>query len=198
MNADDIREIIKLSHPNLSKLLSKVEPIEPLKPRPISVLDAISRIVIGQMLSRKAAQVIINNTIALSTKKKLSSVAHLSQRDLRLCGVSQRKAKTIHLFADCYRKNKSEIEKWRKLSPDLLYERVNSHWGLSNWSASMLGIFYFGIEDIFPYEDGSIKRAIKMLESSNTPIYPHLVSPFRSYLALYLWKFLDNQILVIE
>jgi DNA-3-methyladenine glycosylase II len=197
MNTHDIVRIITKSHPELIKLICRVDPVEPLFPRDISVLDAISHIVIGQMLSRKASQSIANKALKLSTEKKLPGIAYLSDTDLTNCGLSQKKIKTIHLFAEYYHKNKSEIENWRSLNSFNLYHEVGLHWGLSNWSASMLGIFYFGLEDIFPFEDGSIKRAIKSLESVNIQIFPQLAAPYRSYLALYLWKFLDKNLLDI-
>jgi DNA-3-methyladenine glycosylase II len=195
MNANFIKKLIQNSYPELSKLLAAVEPVEPLVPLPITVLDAVSHIVIGQMLSRKATKTIINKAVKLSINKKLPGIACLPDTDLRNCGVSGRKSKTIHLFADHYHKNKQKIENWRNLSPENLYNEVNSHWGLSDWSASMLGIFYFGLEDIFPFEDGSIKKALKNLHSINIFINPHLVAPYKSYLALYLWKLLDSNMI---
>jgi DNA-3-methyladenine glycosylase II len=194
MDTPGIIKIIQDSHPELNKFIARVDPVEPLTTLNISVLDAVSHIVIGQMLSRKAAQTIINKTVKLSIEKKLPGIGSLSDSELRLCGLSRRKAKSIYLFADFYHKNRSEIENWRNLSEADLYTQVRQHWGLSDWSAAMLGIFYFGLEDIFPFGDGSIKRAIKILESINIPINPQLVAPYRSYLALYIWKFLDNNL----
>lgn len=195
MNSSQIIKIIQGSHPGLNEFINLVDPVEPITPRDISVLDAVSHIVIGQMLSRKAAQAIINKTLNLSIQRNLPGTAYLSDTDLRGCGLSGRKAKTIRCFADFYHQNSSAVENWRNLSDKDLYTQVRRHWGLSNWSASMLGIFYFGFEDIFPFEDGSIKRVVKAFESINIPIRPQLVKPYRSYLALYLWKFLDNNLI---
>ena len=194
MEEKGIIKIIQDSHPELKKFIARVDTVERLTTCDISVLDAVSHIVIGQMLSRKAAKTIIDKTVKLSIEKKLPGIGSLSGTDLILCGLSRRKAKSISLFADFYHKNCSEIENWRNLSEADLYTQVRQHWGLSNWSAAMLGIFYFGLEDIFPFEDGSIKRAIKILESINIPINPQLVAPYRSYLALYMWKFIDNNL----
>jgi DNA-3-methyladenine glycosylase II len=163
--------------------------------RPMPVLEAISHIVIGQMLSRKVTKKIIDKARALSDEKKLPGISYLAEHDLKNCGISSRKAKTIQLFSQHYQQNVEKIENWRYLDAENLYIEVNRHWGLSYWSASMLGIFYFGMEDIFPFEDGSINRAMNKFKSLNIYISPQLVIPYRSYLALYLWKILDDNLI---
>ncbi|TPW11131.1 MAG: 3-methyladenine DNA glycosylase, partial [Halothiobacillaceae bacterium] len=73
---------------------------------------------------------------------------------------------------------------------------VERHKGLSRWSASMLGIFYFAMEDIYPEIDGTIMRVQRLLQGRNIELNPEAVSPYRSYLALYLWKLLDEGLLL--
>lgn len=77
-----------------------------------------------------------------------------------------------------------------------LFAEVNKHWGLSHWSASMLAIFYFGLEDVYPINDGSIKRVTSLLEQRGIIFEPEKAAPYRSYLALYLWEILDRKLIV--
>jgi len=72
---------------------------------------------------------------------------------------------------------------------------TNKHWGLSNWSASILAIFYFGFEDVYPENDGSIRRVTRLLEQKGITFDPEQASPYRSYLALYLWEILDRKMI---
>ena len=55
----------------------------------------------------------------------------------------------------------------------------------------MLAIFYFGFEDVYPLNDGSIKRVTNLLEQRGIKFEPEKAAPYRSYLALYLWAILD-------
>jgi DNA-3-methyladenine glycosylase II len=182
------------SHPLLTDYFSLLPEIQLLKPKDITVLDAVSRIVIGQMLSRKAASTIIRRAESLAAKENKCEIALLSGEEMRSCGISSSKAKAIKLFAAQYFDDKNLYENWRNLDVTTLFVEVNRHWGLSHWSASMLSIFYFGFEDMYPVNDGSIKRITGLLEQKDITIEPEKAAPYRSYLALYLWEMLDREI----
>ena len=77
-----------------------------------------------------------------------------------------------------------------------LCESVCGFWGMSEWTASILAIFHFGHEDVYPNGDGSLRRAEKLVSmmrfDDDYRIRSDLAAPYRSYLALYLWKALDE------
>lgn len=195
MNAVGIQNLILLTHPSLKKYIETIDVIPELESRKVCVVEAITDITIGQMLSRSAAKTIILRAKKLAKSKNVTFVADLNHSDLVGCGISNRKSKTISAFYDHYKKNRSEVENWRNIKPEKLFSEVNKHWGLSNWSASMLSIFYFGMENVFPYEDGSIKRVTRALCNIGIEVQPDHVSPYQSYLALYLWAILDKKLL---
>ena len=59
----------------------------------------------------------------------------------------------------------------------------------------MLAISQFHHEDVFPWTDGSIVRAAKLLSAQfygNGTFNSEKGSPYRTYLALYFWKALDE------
>ncbi len=195
VSAEFIKKYIAERIPGLCDLLVQVDLVEPLVPKPVTVLTAISQIVIGQMLSRKAAKTIISKATNLAINNDIMEFAFLSENDLRACGISGRKVKTIRQFATYYSENKEEVENWRNLSEAELFETASKHWGISEWSASMLGIFYFGKENIFPTKDGSINKVLSILELRGISVDTNDVTPYKSYLALYLWLFLDSNLL---
>ena len=190
-----IKDQITLTYPGLSGYLANLSAIQPLHPKDISVLDALSRIIIGQMLSRKAASTIIHRAESLAAKEDKCEIALLSEQEMRSCGISSSKAKAIKLFAEQYFNDISRYENWRNLDSPGLFSEINKHWGLSHWSASMLAIFYFGFEDVYPLNDGSIKRITCLLEQKGITFEPEKAAPYRSYLALYLWEMLDRKMI---
>ncbi len=118
----------------------------------------------------------------------------MSEADLLDCGLSRQKVRTIREFAVCYVHNPSKFEAWRTLDCLKLRAAVSEHWGLSQWSADMLAIFYFEMPDVFPENDGAIIRVRKTLEERYLlgPLEPERARPFRTLLARYMWAVLDG------
>ena len=195
MQAINIKEKISSSNPDLEYYLFQLPEIDKLQPKNISVLHAVSRIVIGQMLSKQAAKTITTRAEELACKQGKNGIAFLSEEDLKICGISRNKSKAIKLFAENYLNDEDKFEGWKNLQAPALFTEVEKHWGLSSWSASMLAIFYFGFEDVYPEGDGSINRVTSELEQKGIMIDPLKAAPFRSYLALYLWKILDQKLI---
>jgi DNA-3-methyladenine glycosylase II len=108
------------------------------------------KVEVGQMLSRKAASTIIHKAETLAAQEGKNEIALLSEKEIRSCGISSSKAKAIKLFAEQYFNDINRYENWRNLDSPGLFSEINKHWGLSHWSASMLAIFYFGFEDVYP------------------------------------------------
>lgn len=160
------------------------------------VADALVRIVAGQMLSRTAAQSILARMQAAADRVGCGALYNLPDTELRGCGLSGRKARTIALIAQMATEEPDRLETWRTLPFDELRGEVSQVWGLSDWSASVLGIFHFAQPDVFPMSDGSLARAIRLVEQQVPKIGDRLrheaAAPFRSYLALTLWAALDN------
>lgn len=179
--------------PQLKPILDQCATIPRIKSKNDNVLDAVIKAVVGQMLSLAAANTIYNRiNIA---RKADHSYTGLKEAELRACGVSQRKALTIIKFAELYSRDPQRFLNWENLSYDELRKEVNQIWGISDWTASMLAIFTFGLEDVFPERDGTIKRAIDRLEARGVVLVPDEFSPYRSYLALYLWAMIDDNLI---
>jgi len=198
------REKIKGTHPHLAKIVDEIGTLRLHKRHRYSIPEAVSRTVISQMLSASAAATIRGRAEQRAGEARLNGISELSYDDLRSCGLSNAKAKAITEFAAAYRANPARYEAWRTSPKDVLFAEVKQCWGLSNWSASILGIFYFGNPDILPEDDGSIRRAVELLTrfarvpNGKPVIDESLCRPYRSYLALYLWRMLDDGILARE
>jgi DNA-3-methyladenine glycosylase II len=195
MQSIRIKEQIRLAAPGLSSYLGQIPDLNVLERRDVTVVDAVSSIVVGQMLSRHAANTILQRTRRLASTQGKGEIALLSADDLRTCGVSNAKVKAIKLFADQYYDDVRRYEGWYLLTQDELFRAVKVHWGLGDWTASMLALFYFAHEDVYPTNDGSIQRVTKRLLEQGITFDPSDAAPYRSYLALYLWDILDKSLI---
>lgn len=191
---------IKKNFPFLEPLIQRtgVVPLPNSSEEPVA--DALVRIVVGQMLSQVAARSIVARMVSAAEAAGCGPLYHLPVSELRACGLSGRKARTISLIAELADQDPNGLEGWRELPFEELRRKVGSIWGLSDWSASILGIFHFAEPDVFPVSDGSLARAIRLVEQqyllSEERLEHEAASPFSSYLAILLWHALDNGHLV--
>lgn len=190
------------AYPALRPLLMRVGPLEQLLPSPMAVPEAVVRVVVGQMLSRSAADSIYKRVCEAASRRSSAGSWELPPRTLRRLGLSASKARTIAQFASEYRRNAGAVDRWKLMDAESVRQEVTAFWGMSDWSASMLSIFYFGHEDVFPASDGTLLRALVMLQakgyldkSPSVQLGGPEASPYRSYLALYLWRLIDDGIL---
>ena len=197
-----IRNILCENYPHLSEILHSVKIVPKLKSSNIEIPEMIMRVVVNQMLSKSAATSIYNKLEIERINLDLDGTWQLDKRVMRKCGLSNSKCRTIIEFRKKYYRKPETYHHWHNLQyNDLKYE-VKDQWGLSNWSASILGIFYFAHEDVFPENDISIQRAIDKINyymrtevNANYDFTSQNSQPYRSYLALYLWRVLDEGVL---
>jgi DNA-3-methyladenine glycosylase II len=128
--------------------------------------------------------------------KHASGPWRLSETELAACGISRRKAFAIVSFGNHFEDDPKNFESWSDLEHEALVLEVGKFWGLSRWSADILALSYFGSPDVFPMSDGTLNRAIKAaIAHTSVPLNEWSIqaaSPYRSYLARYLWKSIDT------
>ena len=147
MRATGIKEKVNITCPALAEYLGNIPTIQPLHKKDISVLGAISKIIIGQMLSRKAASTIIHRAESLAAKEDKYEIALLSKEEMRFCGISSSKAKAIKLFAEQYFNDEDQYENWRYLDSATMFavKRNGRHpWVLFRFYDDRIENRYFG------------------------------------------------------
>ena len=137
----------------------------------------------------------------MASTRGLRSTHLLDFESLKSCGLSTNKARTICDFAKNVGPDSRAVDFWYDLEPRQLIETVKQHRGLGDWTAGIIALFYVGHEDVFPEGDGSLKRAISIINDQmprkkRQVFDPENAKPYRSYLALYLWRALDSGLLV--
>lgn len=164
-----------------------IGPLEyPQRPS-ISLLDAVARVVNSQMLSTHAAHAIMTRLQETVKESGSDLIAELTDDQLRECGWSGSKVKTLRLFTDAYHKEPNRFKKWPTLPFAELEREVKSCWGISTWTAEMLAIFYFDNRDVFPKFDLAVNRAVESLQEIHESFDPDLAKPHRTLLAMYMW-----------
>lgn len=158
-----IKRHLQSCYPELADLLGGIATVPKLKPRDIALPEALVRVVAGQMLSAQAAATIYERIRARAEAARLPGSWLLDQDSLRACGLSGGKARTICEIAARVGTDPTALDHWYALAPDRLMAEIKSHRGLGDWTASIIGLFYVGHEDIFPDADGSIQRAIALI-----------------------------------
>jgi DNA-3-methyladenine glycosylase II len=198
-----IKRHLQSCYPDLADLLGGITTVPKLRRRDLPLPEALVRVVAGQMLSAQAAATIYERVRSRAQADRLAGSWLLGHDSLRSCGLSGSKARTICDIAAHVGSDAAALDHWYGLPPDELMAAIRRFRGLGDWTASIIGLFYVGHEDVFPAADGSIQRAIMLIEERLRPrgqrrkrrFDPDLATPYRSYLAMYLWRALDGGLL---
>lgn len=165
--------------------------IQTIEPVHTTVGEALTQIIVSQMLNASDTQKILT---CMRRKAGAGKIWRLPQEVLFTCGVSRSKARTIHLMGKHYDADARGFESWRSEPADIVREEVKLLWGLGDWTADRLLLNYFGHLDIWPHHDLSINHAIEKLhriclnEGLPWSLDPDLARPYRSYLTKILWQ----------
>ena len=178
----------------LADAIARAGPME-LNPRQdLPVPERLCRAIAGQQLSVKAAETIwgrVANRVA--DRSLIDYVAEVNPEALRTCGLSAAKSKAMRAVALAARSGQLDAEELSLLAHGDRTKRLTSIWGVGQWTADMMGIFYFGDPDIWPEGDITARKTLERLTSPRRKTIRTAArfAPHRSYLALYMWQQAD-------
>ena len=190
-------EALKYLSVNDSKLAKVINLINPQKKiKKGDNFTALLKIIIGQQLSGSAARTIVSRLDKKLGKEEYHpiNILEMTNDDLRSCGLSNAKASYIKGFAQiilenpCYFKNLKAIGE-----KDILNELCKIK-GIGIWTASIFAMSSLCYEDIFPYGDVSLNKAIKNLykDKLDQKTIVSNWSPYKSYACRVLWQWVDK------
>ena len=192
MTAEEIRQHLIDTQAGIELLMLEV-PLQPvLEPSDSHPVDALPRIVIRQMLSLMVSRKMIERAEQRADAMQCR-LAQLPYDQLLECGLSRSKATTIGAINAYYQEHPDRMAQWQHLPTDELLREVTKIKGVGPWSAAILAMFHFAHHDLFPLQDSSLRKAISLLKDRDIIVIPERAQPFRSYLACYLWSFLDQK-----
>ncbi len=166
------------------------------------ILGALTRALVSQQLSVKAAQTIFTRFLGLFPGDGFPApVAILAVPVDRLRGVGLSRPKAAYLHDLCGRVLGGELplDRLEAMSDDEVLATLTAVKGIGRWTAEMILIFQLRRPDILPVDDVGILRGIERAYRLRSRPSPARVlrlgekwRPYRSVASWYIWKSLDG------
>jgi len=183
----------EISH-KLQEAISACGPLPKPRPKGLPLPVVMCRTIAGQQLSVQAARTIWDRVLADSQDQPLMQyVTSVEVAQLRSCGLSRAKGRAMKAIAEAFASDQLNEQRLRRLSNAERCERLTDIWGVGQWTAEMLGIFYFREQDIWPDTDVTAWKTLQRLTSRRrkTTLTAAKFAPQRSLLARYMWRIAD-------
>ena len=185
----------------LKRVIRQVGPFT-LKPARRQPYEALVRAIAHQQVHGRAAEAILGRFIALCPEPRFptpESVLALTPEAMRGAGLSANKVLAIRDIAE-----KAALgvipgrAAARRLSDDVLIERLVALRGVGRWTVEMLLIFTLGRADILPVDDFGVREGYRVAAGLPEQPKPKALAeigeawaPFRTTAAWYLWRTAD-------
>lgn len=173
-----------------------------LTTRNVALFEYMAKTVAGQQLSAAAAGTIwsrVQTTVSNRGRPLAELCCDSGTEALRSCGLSGNKVKALAHLRQAFADGSITEAQIRAADYDEVVETVSSIWGFGDWSADMIAIFYCGLPDVWSEGDSSLQKGIALLCNGaqvNAGELAAEFSPFRSYLALHVWKGIDTGLII--
>ena len=180
--------------PALAAAIAQPPPVNLVADQKSPFAEKLCRAVAGQQLSIKAAAAIWQRVVDHAGEQSL--IEHLTlvhPEDLRACGLSAAKAKSMGAIALAAQAGQLNADTLGTLNHTDRSQHLTAIWGVGQWTADMMSIFYFGDADVWPERDTTARKMLEHLTSRRrkTVRTAAQFAPYRSYLALYMWRQVD-------
>jgi len=191
--------VLSQADPKLAKVIQQVGPCKIERPTRWHVFEALSRSIVYQQLSGKAAGTIYQRFLkqfghAGKPVARRIRVAHLDQ--LRAVGLSASKAKYIQGLANTDLPTVAEL---KVCSDEKIIAELTRAKGVGVWTAQMLLMFWLGREDVLPSNDLGIQKGLQVCYGLRKLPKPDRVvregkrwHPYRTTASWYLWRAADT------
>lgn len=160
--------------------------------------QTLSRAIVGQQISVKAAQSVWDRFAADHPGVTPDVVSASSIERLRGCGLSGQKAGYLFDLAEHFRAGRLDAAQWKRLDDESLITLLTEVKGIGRWTAEMFLIFNLARPDVFPIGDLGLQKAMALHYNRGRKITPEKMrrigvgwAPWRSVATWYLWRSLD-------
>ena len=156
--------------------------------------------VVSQQLSGKAASTIHGRLQELvGGEITPQKIALQSVENLRAVGLSGAKTRTILGVTDSVISG-LPIEELHNFEDAEILRLLTEIWGIGEWTVHMFMIFQIGHLDIWPTGDLGVRKGWELIHNSRKELTPkelgikgEKLRPYRSVVAWYCWRALDNR-----
>ncbi len=187
--------------PVMARLITRAGPIKISRPDYAEPYEALVSAVAHQQLHGKAAMTILGRlqTLGGGVIPAPAALLALADESLRACGFSASKILALRdIAAHAERGAIPNRAQARRLSDDVLIERLTTIRGVGQWTVEMLLIFTLRRPDVFPVDDFGVREGYRLIHGLESQPKPktfvqigELYAPHRSTAALYLWRACD-------
>ena len=156
--------------------------------------EVLCRTIAGQQLSVKAARTIWGRVLEdCGDRPLMDHVSAVDIERLRGCGLSRSKGKAMKAIAAAHDGGRLDCRVLGQMETQERSSALTSIWGVGQWTADMLSIFYFGDHDVWPENDVTVCKTLERLTDRRrkTVRTASRFAPQRSLLAMYMWRIAD-------
>ncbi len=199
LDADRARRALARADPVLGDWMRCIGPLDFDRHRPFDTVDALSRSILYQQLSGKAAATIesrLRAAVPGGPRITAAGLRAMSPEAMRACGVSGNKRLALLDLAE--RAESAEVPSSRALAgmdDEQVIATLTRVRGIGRWTVEMLLMFELGRPDVLPVDDLGIRKgAQRLLAVEGMPGPRELAAhgerwaPWRSLAAFYLWR----------
>ena len=157
--------------------------------------QALSRSIVGQQISVKAAQSIWLRFVDAAGEMKPANVVGLPVEVMRACGLSA--AKTLYLkdLATHFDTGAVKPKRWPRMKDEAIIEDLVRVKGVGRWTAEMFLMFHLLRPNVLPVDDLGLRRAMERAYNEGDPLTRDEMrelgrcwAPWSSVATLYLWQ----------
>jgi len=178
----------------LGKIINLINP--QIKDKNTDDFTSLVKIIIGQQLSGSAATTIVGRLDDYIGNKNYNpiNITTMTNEELRLCGLSNAKVNYVKGFAQILLENPNYFKNLKTIQEKEILDELCKIKGVGVWTASIFAMGSLSYENIFPYGDVSLNKAIKKLykeELDQEGIISNW-SPYKSFACRVLWQWVDK------
>jgi DNA-3-methyladenine glycosylase II len=159
----------------------------------------LARAICGQQISVKAAQSVWNRVVAcLEEKITPEAVVAQKRKNLRACGLSDRKVEYIADLAQHFVDGSIHEHRWPEMDDEAIIAELVDVRGIGRWTAEMFLMFNLLRPDVLPVDDLGLQKGIRLayfkgrkVSAARMRRLGELWRPWRSVATWYLWRSLD-------
>ena len=164
--------------------------------RPVNpdLFSALVYCVVGQQISGRAQQAIMNRLIDGCPEMTPAAISALSIDRFRDFGISARKAEYILGIGRMFRSGELDPKRLRQMSDAEVIQTLTRLKGIGVWTAEMVLLFSLRRPDVLSFGDLGIHRGMRMvyrhraISREQFEKYRRRLSPCGSAASLYFWE----------
>ena len=158
----------------------------------------LSRSIVGQQISVKAAQSVWNRFDGLPKRLTPAHVLKLKVDDMRAAGLSARKVEYLVDLALHFDSGRIHVKQWDGMDDEAIIAELVAIRGIGRWTAEMFLMFHLLRPNVLPLDDVGLINGISLNYFSGEPVsrseareVAEAWAPWRSVATWYMWRSLE-------